>query len=126
MPFAHCSEVALWQGESIASAFHEQPKWTNSKHDKLSPMEVHGQLSTGCIHPMADWEVCCKTVEPKSFVTAVAELNRLLESLANLMYLIRHDANYPTKIEIYVTQAERCLERAKVIVREQLRSYSPN
>jgi len=65
-------------------------------------------------------------VEPKPFFTAYAELNHLLESLANLVYLIQHDANYPAKIEIYSSQAECCLERARAIVREQMGGDSLN
>ena len=65
-------------------------------------------------------------MESKSFVTAYAELNRLLESLANFMYLIQHDADDPSKVQTYVSHAERCLERARVIVHERMGSYSPN
>ena len=65
-------------------------------------------------------------MEPKSFVTSYAELNRLLESLANLVYLIQHDASHPAKIEIYAGHAEHCLERARAIVRQQMGMYLPN
>jgi len=67
-----------------------------------------------------------KPWSPSGFNPPYTEINRLLESLANLMYLIRNDATNPMKIEIYVSQAERCLERARVIVLDQMTGYSPN
>jgi hypothetical protein len=77
------------------------------------------------LHPTANWETC-RLVEPRWLNPAHAELNRLLESLTNLLYLVRRDADEPTKVEYYVDYAERCVERARAIVIEQLRSYSPN
>ena len=50
----------------------------------------------------------------------------MLESLANLLYLIQKDADKPTRIEYYVGYAERCVEGARVIVVDQLRGCSPN
>ena len=64
--------------------------------------------------------------EPKWFNPAYKELNRLVETLTNLLFLIQHDSGDPEKVEFYVSLGERCLERARVILREQLGSYSPN
>jgi len=54
------------------------------------------------------------------------ELNRIVETLTNLLYLIQHDADDAAEVRYFVHQAELCLERARVIVREQMRGYSPN
>jgi hypothetical protein len=64
-------------------------------------------------------------VEPKWVDPAYTELNRLLESLTNLLYLIEHDKNEPTKIEHYVRLAGQCVERARIIVVDRLRIFSP-
>jgi hypothetical protein len=63
---------------------------------------------------------------PFGFNSPYAELNRLVEALTNLMYLIQHDADDSAKVQHYVGYAEQVLERARVIVHEQMRGYSPN
>jgi hypothetical protein len=64
--------------------------------------------------------------EPAWFNPAYTELNRLVEAMTNLMYLMQHHADDPTKVQYYVGYGERCLERMRVIVHEQMGRYSPN
>ena len=66
------------------------------------------------------------TVEPKWLSPAQVELSRLLESLSNFLYLIEHDSDEPTKIQMYVANAARCVERARIIVLQQLHGDSQN
>jgi hypothetical protein len=54
------------------------------------------------------------------------ELNHLIETLANLMYLVAHDSHDPTKVRFYVDLAEKALERMRAITREQPEKWSPN
>jgi hypothetical protein len=63
---------------------------------------------------------------PSGFNPPYTELNRLVEALTNLVYLIDQNAHDRTKVLFLVGHAERCLERARVIVHEQMRRYSPN
>jgi len=57
-------------------------------------------------------------MEPKWRNPAYGELNRLAEALANFMYLIEHDSNDPEMVRYYVTFAERCLDRLRIVVHE--------
>jgi hypothetical protein len=50
----------------------------------------------------------------------------LLETLANLMYLIRYDSHDPAKIDVYVELADKAIERMREIVYESWHGYSPN
>ena len=65
-------------------------------------------------------------MEPRWHSPSSHELNRLLETLVNAMYLIRFESHDPEKIEVYVELAEKAIERMKAIVHESLTGYSRN
>jgi hypothetical protein len=50
----------------------------------------------------------------------------LLETLANLMYLIQYDAHDFAKVRVYVELADKAIERMREIVHESWHGYSPN
>lgn len=54
------------------------------------------------------------------------ELNRLMETIANLMYLIAHDSHDSTKVCFYIELAEKALERMRAIIHEEPEKWSAN
>ena len=103
--------------------FDTQIKYVSSQ--EIVVEEIDGATVSYVDSSHADWRASLNEVEANSIVTAAAELNRLLESLANLVYLIQHNANHPPNIDTYCSHAERCLVQAREIVREQMIMYSP-
>jgi hypothetical protein len=65
-------------------------------------------------------------VDPRWLSPSSQELNSLLETLANLMYLVRYDSHDPARVKVYVDLAEKAIERMRLIVRESCNGYSPN
>jgi hypothetical protein len=67
-----------------------------------------------------------RRLDPRWLSPSSQELNRLLETLVNLMYLIRHDCDNSEKVVFYVDLAEKSIERMRAIVHESCTGYSPN
>jgi len=65
-------------------------------------------------------------VDPRWLSPSSQELNRLLETLVNVMYLIRHDSDDAAKISVYVELAGQAIDRMRIIVHESWHGYSPN
>jgi hypothetical protein len=67
-----------------------------------------------------------QVVDPRWLSPSGQELNRLTETLVNLMYLIRFESHDSEKVHFYVDLAEQSLERIRAIVQENVSDFPRN